>query len=91
MPDNPCKDCMCGNDGRPTGECMERMCDPIQCPQGLWAKYIDGTCCGFECVDRREFVSSYRSGTVNANTVNSKFHLIRSFFEYLARFLSFHV
>ena len=28
----------------------------------------------------------YRSGTVN-----SKFHLIRSFFEYLARFLSFHV
>ena len=35
--------------------------------------------------------SSYRSGTVNSNTVNSKFHLIRSFFEIFARFLSFHV
>ena len=35
--------------------------------------------------------SCYRSGTVNSNTVNSKFHLIRSCCEYLARFLSFHV
>ena len=33
----------------------------------------------------------YRSGTLNSNTVNSKFHLIRSFFEIFARFLSFHV
>ena len=33
----------------------------------------------------------YRSGTVNSNTVNSKFHLIRSFCEIFARFLSFHV
>ena len=33
----------------------------------------------------------YRSGTVNSNMVNSKFHLIRSCCEYLARFLSFHV
>ena len=33
----------------------------------------------------------YRLGTVNSNTVNSKFHLIRSCCEYLARFLSFHV
>ena len=33
----------------------------------------------------------YRSGTVNSNTVNSKFHLMRSFFEIFARFLSFHV
>ena len=33
----------------------------------------------------------YRSGTVDLNTVNSKFHLIRSFFEIFARFLSFHV
>ena len=33
----------------------------------------------------------YRSGTPNSNTVNSKFHLIRSFFEILARILSFHV
>ena len=32
----------------------------------------------------------YRSGTVNSNTVNSKFHLIRSFFKIFARFLSFH-
>ena len=35
--------------------------------------------------------SRYRSGTLNSNTVNSKFHLIRSFFEIFARFLSFHV
>ena len=34
---------------------------------------------------------NYRSDTVNSNTVNSKFHLIRSFFEIFARFLSFHV
>ena len=36
-------------------------------------------------------ISRYRSGTVNSNTVNSKFHLIQSFFEIFARFLSFHV
>ena len=34
---------------------------------------------------------SYRSGKVNSNTVNSKFHLIQSLFEIFARFLSFHV
>ena len=34
---------------------------------------------------------SLRSGTLNSNTVNSKFHLIRSFFEIFARLLSFHV
>ena len=34
---------------------------------------------------------NYWSGRVNSNTVNSKFHLIRSFFEIFARFLSFHV
>ena len=56
MPDNPCMDCMCGEDGRPTGDCNERMCSIFQCPEGQWAKHIDGTCCGFECVDRREFV-----------------------------------
>ena len=33
----------------------------------------------------------HRSGMVNSNTVNSKFHLIQSFYEYLARMLSFHV
>ena len=36
-------------------------------------------------------VKPYRSGTVNSNTVNSKFHLILSFCEIFARFLSFHV
>ena len=36
-------------------------------------------------------IIQYRSGTVNSNTVNLKFHLIRSFFEILARILSFHV
>ena len=35
--------------------------------------------------------SLYRSGTVNSNTVNLKFHLIRSFFEIFVRFLSFDV
>ena len=35
--------------------------------------------------------SKYRSGTLNSNMVNSKFHLIQSFFEIFARFLSFHV
>ena len=35
--------------------------------------------------------TQYRSGTLNSNTVNSKFHLIRSFFQILARILSFHV
>ena len=34
---------------------------------------------------------NYRSGTVNSNTVNLKFHLIRSFCKIFARFLSFHV
>ena len=34
---------------------------------------------------------NHRSGTVNSNTVYSKFHLIRSFFEIFARFLLFHV
>ena len=33
----------------------------------------------------------YRSSTVNLNTVNSKFHLIRCFCQILARILSFHV
>ena len=34
---------------------------------------------------------NYRSDTANSNTVNSKFHLIRSLSEDFARFLSFHV
>ena len=33
----------------------------------------------------------YRLGTVNSNTVNLKFHLIRSYCEILAKILSFHV
>ena len=33
----------------------------------------------------------YRSGTVNSNMANSKFHFIQSFCEIFARFLSFHV
>ena len=37
------------------------------------------------------YQGNYRSGTLNSNTVNSKFHLIRSFFEILATILSFHV
>ena len=40
---------------------------------------------------RKSLFMIYRSGMVNSNMVNSKFHLIRSFFEIFARFLSFHV
>ena len=47
----------------------------------------------FILIKRTDGESSYfyRSGTVNSSTVNSKFHLIRSYCEYLARILSFHV
>ena len=38
-----------------------------------------------------EYFFRYRSGMLNSNTDNSKFHLIRSLFEIFARFLSFHV
>ena len=41
--------------------------------------------------EKQVIVNNYRSGTVNSNTVNSKFHLIQSFCEIFARFLSFHV
>ena len=44
-----------------------------------------------ECLTTVYENCDYRSGTVNSNTVNSKFHLIRSFFEIFARFLLFHV
>ena len=33
----------------------------------------------------------YRSGTLNSNTVNLKFHLIQSFWEIFPRFVLFHV
>ena len=57
----------------------------------------------FDCpcvnLDRTHFLQiqdllqkeQYRSSTANSNTVNSKFHLIRSLDEDLARFLLFHV
>ena len=47
-------------------------------------------CCQ-DLIFLQTFLWYYRSGTVNSNTVNSKFHLIRSFFEILATILSFHV
>ena len=46
---------------------------------GLWNKSFVDSSFFFK-------MKRYRSGTVN-----SKFHLIRSFFEIVARFLSFHV
>ena len=46
-------------------------------------KKVDGIVWSVICV--------YKLGTVNLNTVNSKFHLIRSFFEIVATFLLFHV
>ena len=51
MPDNPCKTCLCGDDGQPTEKCAEMMCDIPSCPDGKWAQYISETCCGFDCVD----------------------------------------
>ena len=38
-----------------------------------------------------KFELNYRSGMVNSNMVNLKFHLIRSFFEIFATLLLFHV
>ena len=35
--------------------------------------------------------NSFRLGMVNSNTINSKFHLIRSYCKYLATILSFHL
>ena len=34
---------------------------------------------------------AYGSGTINSDTVNSKFHLIQSFCEIFTRFLLFHI
>ena len=51
---------------------------------GDWIGVIYNTMMGM-------MIYQYRSGTLNSNTVNLKFHLIRSFFEIFARFLSFHV
>ena len=55
-------------------------CAPPKSTTGLYSIYLSFTI--FWC---------YRSGTVNSNTVNSKFHIIRSYCEYLARILSIHV
>ena len=47
---------------------------------------------GFSCNAISDAIQTcYRSGMLNSNMVNLKFHLIRSFFEIFARFLSFHV
>ena len=63
-------------------------------------KTVEHSCCP---KDKEEHISlsqaifdkwsryKYRSGTANSNTVNSKFHLIRSLDQVFARFLSFHV
>ena len=51
MPDNPCKDCMCGSDGRPTGDCREIACSIPLCPEGQLAKPVPGKCCEFNCVN----------------------------------------
>ena len=42
-------------------------------------------------IQLRAAINGYRSGTVNSNTVNSKYRLIWSFFKIFARFPSFHV
>ena len=50
LPDNPCKDCVCGSDGRPTQNCKEIACSIPLCDEGEWAKPVPGTCCQFNCV-----------------------------------------
>ena len=64
---------------------------PLRQNRGRWLDYCDSLASmAFEnCLVFRK--CRYRSGTVNSNTFNSKFHLIRSFFEIFATFLSFHV
>ena len=64
-------------------------CFTVLMQEGLNYQYTPCACVLARKDVKRNLI--YRSGTVNSNTVNSKFHLIRSFFEYLARFLSFHV
>ena len=59
-------------------------------PHGYW--FTAPPCYGAVGTHPTGMISSqYRLGTVNSNTVNSKFHLIRSFFEIFATFLLFHV
>ena len=77
------------------GEILEISLFPIDHHSFLTVR-IFGYCCIYHnCLNYLQGVYhgcyKYRSGTVNSNTVNSKFHLIRSCCEYLARFLSFHV
>ena len=64
-----------------------------KCPIGCEWELPAGTTSSDRSVRRQTVrqLCEYRSGTFNSNTVNSKFHLIRSFFEILARILSFHV
>ena len=45
----------------------------------------------YEIIFLKFLKHNYRSEMVNSNMVNSKFHLIQSFFEIFAKFLSFHV
>ena len=45
---------------------------------------LDCTKLFFSWAQKSCYETVYRSGTVNSNTVNSKFHLIRSFFEIFA-------
>ena len=52
---------------------------------------INNKSLGYQLFHIRFNLLLYRSGTVNSNTVNSKFHLVRSFFGIFARFLLFHV
>ena len=58
LPNEPCKDCVCGSDGKPTTECREMACDMDACPAGQWGKPIPGTCCGQECVPEGLFIST---------------------------------
>ena len=68
------------------------VCIPLVYHSAWTNKYVHFGLKGTVAQLKKSFVAlRYRSGTVNSNTVNSKFHLIRSFFEIFATFLLFHV
>ena len=71
---------------------MEMKCWQIETK--LWPEMTFQLALINNLLKKHEIIFSHefcRSGTLNSNTVNSKFHLIRSFFQIFARFLSFHV
>ena len=51
VPENPCRNCLCGDNGQPTDDCTEIACSPPYCGPGKTFRAINGVCCKFECID----------------------------------------